>query len=92
MSRTYQYLGFDVEVAVETDFSRKGACGAVTNAGYVAVVRISKASAAVAVFSPPEGSEKRKASRSLARLTHSRVASAQDDVLSMTCSIRDLGC
>ncbi|KPD16438.1 hypothetical protein PQR21_13965 [Paraburkholderia nemoris] len=52
MSRTYQYLGFDVEVAVETDFSRKGACGAVTNAGYVAVVRISKASAAVAVFSP----------------------------------------
>ncbi len=52
MSRTYQYLGFDVEVAVETDFSWSGARGAATGVGYVAVVRISKAGDTVAVFSP----------------------------------------
>ena len=52
MSRTYQYLGFDIELAVETDFSWKGGRGAMTAVGYVAVVRISKAGTAVAIFSP----------------------------------------
>lgn len=52
MSRTYQYLGFDIEVAVETDFSWNGGRGAVSAVGYVAVVRISKAGTAVAIFSP----------------------------------------
>ncbi|MFM0100311.1 hypothetical protein PQQ87_32285 [Paraburkholderia nemoris] len=52
MNRTYRYHGFDVEVAVEADFSRQVGRSASTSAGYVAVVRISKAGAALAVFSP----------------------------------------
>jgi hypothetical protein len=52
MGRTYQYHGFDIEVAVESDLSWKGGGGAMATIGYVAVVRISKANAAVAVFSP----------------------------------------
>ncbi|MEZ0601962.1 hypothetical protein ACAX43_07385 [Paraburkholderia sp. IW21] len=53
MSRTYHYHGFDIEVAVETDFSWKGAERDVhRGVGYVAIVRILKAGAAVAVFSP----------------------------------------
>ena len=52
MSRTYHYHGFDIEVAVETDFSWKAGPSAKTSVGFVAVVRISKAGASVAVFSP----------------------------------------
>ena len=52
MSRTYQYQGFDVEVAVEVDVTWKGRQAATGEVGYVAVVRICKAGAAVAVFSP----------------------------------------
>jgi hypothetical protein len=44
-SRTYHYHGFDIEVAVETDFSWKGGPSATTSVGFVAVVRISKAGA-----------------------------------------------
>ncbi|MCX4157600.1 MULTISPECIES: hypothetical protein [Paraburkholderia] len=48
MNRTYHHQGFDVEVAVETDFNwQAGRSG-----GYVAVVRICKAGGALAVFSP----------------------------------------
>lgn len=52
MSRTYQYQGFDVEVVVEAPFTWKGGRTATGEVGYVAVVRICKAGAAVAVFSP----------------------------------------
>ncbi|AXL50902.1 hypothetical protein DSC91_003311 [Paraburkholderia caffeinilytica] len=52
MNRTYHYHGFDVEVAVETDFSWQAGRSALSSAGYVAVVRICKAGAALAVFSP----------------------------------------
>jgi hypothetical protein len=52
MSRTYHYHGFDIEVAVETDFSWTAGPRATTSVGLVAVVRISKAGASVAVFSP----------------------------------------
>jgi hypothetical protein len=52
MSRTYHYQGFDVEVIVEADFTWKGGRTAMGDVGYVAVVRICKAGAAVAVFSP----------------------------------------
>jgi len=52
MSRTYQYQGFDVEVTVEADFRWKSGCTAMGEVGYVAVVRICKAGAALAVFSP----------------------------------------
>lgn len=52
MSRTYQYQGFDIEVAVEPDFSWNGGRTATGGLGHVAVVRICKAGAPVAVFSP----------------------------------------
>lgn len=52
MSRTYHYHGFDIEVAVETDFRWKAGPSAKNSIGFVAVVRISKAGASVAVFSP----------------------------------------
>jgi hypothetical protein len=52
MSRTYHYHGFDIEVAVETDFSWRAGPSATTNVGFVAVVRVSKAGGSVAVFSP----------------------------------------
>jgi hypothetical protein len=52
MSRTYHYHGFDIEVAVEADFSWKAGPKGTTSVGFVAVVRISKAGASVAVFSP----------------------------------------
>jgi hypothetical protein len=52
MSRTHQYQGFDVEVAVEADFTWNGGRTGTGEVGYVAVVRICKAGAAVAVFSP----------------------------------------
>jgi hypothetical protein len=52
MSRTYQYHGFDIAVAVETDFSWKGGRGVPATVGYVAIVTISRTDAAVAIFSP----------------------------------------
>jgi hypothetical protein len=52
MSRTYHYHGFDIEVAVENEFSWKTGRSATTRSGFVAVVRISKAGSSVAVFSP----------------------------------------
>jgi hypothetical protein len=52
MSRTYHYHGLDIEVAVEADFSWKAGPKGTTSVGFVAVVRISKAGASVAVFSP----------------------------------------
>ncbi|CAB3700945.1 hypothetical protein LMG24238_03633 [Paraburkholderia sediminicola] len=52
MNCTYQYQGFDIEVAVEADFNRTGGRTATGETGYVAVVRICKAGDAVAVFSP----------------------------------------
>jgi hypothetical protein len=38
MSRTYHYHGFDIEVAVETDFSWKAGPCATASVGIVAVV------------------------------------------------------
>ena len=52
MNRTYHNHGFDVEVAVEADFSWQVGRSPLSSEGYVAVVRISKAGASVAVFSP----------------------------------------
>jgi hypothetical protein len=52
MSRTYRYHGFDIEVAVETDFSWKAGPSAASSVGFVAVVRISKGDASIAAFSP----------------------------------------
>jgi hypothetical protein len=52
VSRAYHYHGFDIEVAVETDFSWKAGPGAKTSVGFVGVAKISKAGASVAVFSP----------------------------------------
>ena len=52
MNRTYHYHAFDVEVAIEADFSWLGGRSALSRVGYVAVVRICKAGAALAVFSP----------------------------------------
>lgn len=52
MSRTYQYQRFDVKVDVEADLYWKSGCTPTREVGYVAVVRICKAGAAVAVFSP----------------------------------------
>ncbi|RKF33410.1 hypothetical protein BCY88_10145 [Paraburkholderia fungorum] len=51
MSRTYRYQGFDVEVAVESRLPLERQ-PPTREAGYVAIVRICKAGAAVAVFSP----------------------------------------
>jgi hypothetical protein len=59
MSRTYHYHGFDIEVAVETDVSSKAGPKGSTGVGFVAVVRISKAGASVAVFSPLRFGESR---------------------------------
>jgi hypothetical protein len=52
MSQTYEYHGFDIAVAVETDLSQKDASGVRASAGYVAIVTISRTGAAVAIFSP----------------------------------------
>jgi hypothetical protein len=52
MNRNYHYHGFDVEVAVEADFNWLGGRSALSSVGYVAVVRICKEGAALAVFSP----------------------------------------
>jgi hypothetical protein len=59
MNCTYQYQGFDIEVAVEADFNWRGGRTATGEVGYVAVLRICKAGAAVAVFSPLRFGESR---------------------------------
>jgi hypothetical protein len=52
MSHTYHYQGFDIEVAVETDYTWKPGRSAMARMGYAVVVRISRAGSAVAIFSP----------------------------------------
>lgn len=52
MNCTYQYQGFDIEVTVEADSNWRGGRTASGDVGYVAVMRICKAGAALAVFSP----------------------------------------
>lgn len=52
MSHSYQYHGFDIAVAVETDFSWKGGRGVPPSVRYVAIVTISRTGTDVAVFSP----------------------------------------
>jgi hypothetical protein len=51
-SRTYQYQGFDIEVAVEAALTWKGGRTAKGEVGTVTVVRTYKAGAPVAVISP----------------------------------------
>ncbi len=52
MNHTYHYQGFDVKVAVETDFKRKLGRAAPGQVRYLAVVKICKAGDAVSVFTP----------------------------------------
>jgi hypothetical protein len=52
MTRTYEYQGYTLVVAVESDSSWRQADGTAARVGYVAIVRIFRASAALAVFSP----------------------------------------
>lgn len=51
MTRTYEYHGYTIVVAVESDFSSQLG-GAAARGGYVAIVRIFQADNAVAMFSP----------------------------------------
>ena len=52
MKRTYEYHGYTLAVAVESDSSWRLGDGAAARAGYVAIVRVFQAGNAVAVFSP----------------------------------------
>ena len=52
MTRTYEYHGYTLVVAVESDLSGRLAGGTAARVGYVAIVRIFRAGAAMAVFSP----------------------------------------
>jgi len=52
MTRTYEYQGYTLVVAVESDSSRRQAGGTAARVGYVAIVRIFLSGAAMAVFSP----------------------------------------
>lgn len=52
MNCTDQYQGFDIDVVVEADLNWTGGRTAAGEVGNVAVVRICKDGAAVAVFSP----------------------------------------
>jgi hypothetical protein len=52
MNRTYEYHGFTIVVAIESDFGWRTGGMAAAPAGYVAVVRISRADSPVALFSP----------------------------------------
>ncbi|CAE6772276.1 hypothetical protein M0D68_18835 [Paraburkholderia sp. SEWSISQ10-3 4] len=51
MTRTYEYHGYTLVVAVESDLSSQLG-GAAACVGYVAIVRIFQADNAVAMFSP----------------------------------------
>ena len=52
MTRTYEYHGYTLVVAVESDSSWRQAGGTAVRVGYVAIVRIFQAGNAMAVFSP----------------------------------------
>lgn len=52
MTRTYEYQGYTLVVAVESDSSWPRARGTAPRMGYVAIVRIFQADNALAVFSP----------------------------------------
>ncbi|MFM0131662.1 hypothetical protein [Paraburkholderia sediminicola] len=52
MTRTYEYHGYTLVVAVESDISSQLGGGATACVGYVAIVRIFQANNAVAMFSP----------------------------------------
>jgi hypothetical protein len=52
MSRTYEYHGYTLVVAVESDSSWRQAGRSAAHVGYVAIVRIFQAGNAMAVFSP----------------------------------------
>jgi hypothetical protein len=52
VTRTYEYHGCTIVVAVESDSGWRLVGGAAAPMGYVTIVRICKAGAAVAVFSP----------------------------------------
>jgi hypothetical protein len=52
MTRTYEYHGYTLVVAVESDFGWRLVGGDAARVGYVAIVRIFQAGNAVAVFSP----------------------------------------
>jgi hypothetical protein len=52
MTRTYEYHGYTLVVAVESDLSWRQAGGTAARVGYVAIVRIFQAGNAMAVFSP----------------------------------------
>jgi hypothetical protein len=90
VSRTYHYREFDIKVAVEADFSWKTGPNAKTSIGFLAVVRISKAGASVAVF-PQSVLANPRENRLQVKLMHSWRATVRDDVLSMTCSTDDQG-
>ncbi|MFK4448964.1 hypothetical protein ABH944_009033 [Caballeronia udeis] len=52
MTRTYEYHGYTLVVAVESDLSWGKADGTPARVGYVAIVRIFQAGNSIAVFSP----------------------------------------
>lgn len=52
MLRTYEYQGFTLEVAVESDFSVRPGGRTSIKPGYVTIVKIFQGGATVAVFSP----------------------------------------
>jgi len=52
MTRTYEYHGYTLVVAIEVDLSWRQAGGTAARVGYVAIVRIFRAGNALAVFSP----------------------------------------
>ncbi|MGF6638479.1 hypothetical protein OKW38_000547 [Paraburkholderia sp. MM5496-R1] len=52
MNRTYEYHGFTLTVAVESDFRWQQKAGPAKQRGFVAIVTIFQSGTAVAVFSP----------------------------------------
>jgi hypothetical protein len=52
MTRTYEYHGYTLVVAAESDFSWRLGGGGAARVGYVVIVRIFQAGNAVSVFSP----------------------------------------
>ncbi|WP_027796001.1 hypothetical protein [Paraburkholderia acidipaludis] len=52
MMRSYEYHGYTLEVTTETEFKTRASQPRPTDSGFVAVVRIFRAGATVAAFSP----------------------------------------
>ena len=52
MTQSYEYNGFTLRVAVESDFRSHHAPARTSNPGYVAVVRICESGTSVSRFSP----------------------------------------